>query len=89
MNDKLDAIDIEIEIVLGAAKVSLSEFNMLSKGSILDLGLQSGEQSFVLVNGEPIARGDVMVLEKNLGLRISNIFDEDDIIRFTRKYFGT
>ena len=87
--NNLDVVELELELVLGATNITLETFNSLTKGSILNLGLQSGEQSFLLVSGEPIARGDVMVLDKNMGLRISKVFDVDDILRFTRKYFGT
>ena len=53
------------------------------------MGILAGDQSFLLVNGSPIAKCEVLVFEKTMGLRIAKIFDEEDTLRLTRGYFGT
>ena len=87
--ESIEEISINVEVIMGAVELSLEEFSQIKKGSIIDLNIASGSPSFVLVNGEPIARGEILVIEKNLAIRLSKIYDEDDRIRYSRKYFGT
>ena len=87
--ESIEEISINVEVIMGAVELSLEEFSQIKKGSIIDLNIASGSPSFVLVNGEPIARGEILVFEKNLAIRLSKIYDEDDRIRYSRKYFGT
>jgi len=87
--DSIDEIATDFEACLGATTITLEDLSLLKPGSLIDLNLPAGSASFVLVNGEPIAKGEIMVFEKNLAIRINQIFDKDDIYYYPRKYFGT
>ena len=87
--ESIEEISINVEVIMGAVDLTLEEFSQIEMGSVIDLNIASGSPSFVLVNGEPVARGEILVLEKNLAIRLSKIYDENDIIRYPRKYFGT
>lgn len=87
--ESIDDITADLEVCLGATKMTLEDFTMLETGSIIDIGLPAGSPSFTLINGEPVAKGEIMVFEKNLAIRLNKIFDPDDIYYYPRKYFGT
>ena len=87
--DSIDDIKAELEVCLGAKKMTLTDFTTLEKGSVIDIGIPAGSPSFVLINGEPVAKGEIMVFEKNLAIRLNKIFDTDDIYYYPKKYFGT
>ena len=88
-NIKIEDVIGEVEVCLGATTMTVEEFGMLGKGSVVDIGIPAGEAAFVLVNGNPIGRGEIMVFEKNLAVRINSIFNSDQIYNYPKKYFGT
>ena len=87
--ESIDEIDTDFEACLGATTITLQDLALLKVGSLIDLNLPAGSPSFALVNGEPVAKGEIMVFEKNLAIRLNQVFDNDDVYRYPRKYFGT
>ena len=88
-NIKIEDVVGEVEVCLGATTITVEEFNRMSVGSIVGVGIPAGEAAFILVNGNPIGRGEIMVFEKNLAVRINSIFDSSEIYNYPKKYFGT
>jgi len=90
MIDKgLDDIELNLEFILGSAEISLDFLNNLKEDDIVSTEISTGEPTFLLVSGEPIARGDIMLDYKDINFRITKIFDSNDAIRFSKDYFGT
>jgi len=87
--ESIDEITTDFEACLGATTITLEDLSKLEKGSLIDLNLPSGSPSFVLVNGEPVAKGEIMAFERNLAIRLNQIFDKDEVYYYPRKYFGT
>lgn len=79
--------DMEIEFVaeLGQTKLSLNEILKLTKGSVIDLNKPAGESVESYVNGRIIGKGEVMVYEKNLAIRINEILDSTGVIYYLSK----
>ena len=75
-------LDMEVEFVsdLGETKLSIAEILDLSKGSIIDLGKPAGESVEAYVNGRILGKGEVMVYEKNLAIRINEILDSSAVL---------
>ena len=59
----LRRIPVTVQIVLGAAKLSLAEVAALKKGGVVRLDRRIGEPVDVLVNGRAIGRGEIVVVE--------------------------
>lgn len=80
--DYTGLLDMEVEFVslLGETELSISEILSLSKGSIIDLKKPAGESVESYVNGRILGRGEVMVYEKNLAIRINEILDSSAVI---------
>ncbi len=79
--------DMEIEFVaeLGQTTLTLGEILKLSKGSVIDLNKPAGESVESYVNGRIIGKGEVMVYEKNLAIRINEVLDSSGVIYYLSK----
>lgn len=73
--DLLMDIPLEISVELGRVKMMFREIVELGTGSIIELEKLAGEPVDVMVNGRPVARGEVVVIEDNFGVRITEILN--------------
>ncbi|WP_453996933.1 flagellar motor switch phosphatase FliY [Bacillus nitroreducens] len=80
LNMLLD-IPLQVTVELGRTKRSIKEILELSAGSIIELDKLAGEPVDVLVNGKLIAQGEVVVIEENFGVRITDIISQSDRIK--------
>lgn len=68
-------IPLEISVELGRVKMVVRDVLDLGAGSIVEIDKAAGEPVDVLVNGRPVARGEVVVIEDNFGVRITEILN--------------
>lgn len=75
-------LDMEVEFIsdLGATELSVAEILKLTKGSIIDLKKPAGESVESYVNGRILGKGEVMVYERNLAIRINEILDSSAVL---------
>lgn len=75
-------LDMEVEFVsdLGETEQTVAEILELHKGSIIDLGKPAGESVEAYVNGRILGKGEVMVYEKNLAIRINEVLDSSAVL---------
>lgn len=66
-------IDLNVVVEIGRVKKLVKEIVALRQGSIIELDKQAGEPVDIMVNGKLIARGDVVVIDDNFGVRITEI----------------
>ncbi len=80
-------LDMEVDFVaeLGSTKVTLRELLKLEKGSVIDLQKPAGESVETFVNGRIIGKGEVMVYERNLAIRVNEILDSNAVIYYLAK----
>ncbi|MDD3595427.1 MAG: flagellar motor switch protein FliN [Sulfuricurvum sp.] len=80
-------LDMEVEFVadLGQTTLSLGEILKLEKGSVIDLGKPAGESVESYVNRRIIGKGEVMVYEKNLAIRINEVLDSSAVLYYLSK----
>jgi flagellar motor switch protein FliN/FliY len=76
--DLLMDIPLEISVELGRVNMQVREVVDLGAGSIVEIDKAAGEPVDVLVNGRPVARGEVVVIEDNFGVRITEILSPQD-----------
>lgn len=87
MNNYEGLLDMEVTFTaeLGTAQISLGEILKFEKGSIIDLQKPAGESVDIFVNGRIVGKGEVMVYEKNLAIRLNEILDSDAIVYYLTK----
>ena len=75
-------LDMEVEFVsdLGETELSVAEILQLAKGSVIDLKKPAGESVESYVNGRILGKGEVMVYEKNLAIRINEVLDSSAVL---------
>lgn len=78
-------VPLDIEVVLGSTTKSIKEILSLGPGSIVELDKMADEPVEILVNGTLIAWGEVVVVNENFGVRITNILDPYERINHLRK----
>lgn len=76
--DLLMDIPLEISVELGRVKMVVKDVVELGSGSIVEIDKAAGEPVDVLVNGRLVARGEVVVIEDNFGVRITEILSPRD-----------
>ncbi|GAB6045253.1 flagellar motor switch protein FliN [Caminibacter profundus] len=85
--DYSNLLDTEVlfESDLGRIEMSIREILNLQRGSIIDLKKPAGESAEVYVNGRIIGKGEVMVYEKNLAIRLNEVLDANSLIYYLTK----
>jgi len=71
--DLIMSVPLEVAVEIGRTRKKVQEILALSKGSLVVLNKLAGDQVDVYVNGKCIAHGDVVVVDDNFGIRISEI----------------
>ncbi|MGX6608190.1 flagellar motor switch protein FliN [Micromonosporaceae bacterium Da 78-11] len=71
--DMLHDVEMEVSAELGRTKMSVRELLSLTPGGIVELDRAAGSPADLLVNGRLIARGEVVVVDENFGIRITEI----------------
>ncbi|MGG0738008.1 flagellar motor switch phosphatase FliY [Niallia taxi] len=77
LNMLLD-IPLKVTVELGRTKRSVKEILELSSGSIIELDKLAGEPVDILVNNRLIAQGEVVVIDENFGVRVTDIVSKSD-----------
>jgi flagellar motor switch protein FliN/FliY len=72
---RLSEIPMELSVEIGRTHMTVGETLDLRVGSVVALERLAGETADLLVNGSAIARGEVVVIEEQYGLRITEILD--------------
>ncbi len=79
--DLLLDVPVEIVAVLGRKKMLLRDILDLGPGALIELDKLAGENLDILVNGRIIARGEVVVVDENFGLRITEIVSPEERVK--------
>ena len=72
---RLAAVPVELSVEVGRARMTVGETLELREGSVITLDRMAGEPVDVLVNGTTIARGEVVVVDEQFGLRLTRVLD--------------
>jgi flagellar motor switch protein FliN len=70
---RLSAVPVDLSVEIGRARMSVGETLELREGSVVTLDRMAGEPVDLLVNGTPIARGEVVVIDEQFGLRLTQV----------------
>jgi flagellar motor switch protein FliN/FliY len=79
--DLLLDIELPLSVRFGQTELTLLHLTRLGPGSVIDLHRSADEPVDVLVSGKVIARGEVVVVEGNYGVRVTEVVSTADRIR--------
>lgn len=81
--DNLDLIldvPLNLSVVLGRSEKTVRDILSFNSGSVIELDKLTDEPLEILLNGKPIATGEVVVINENFGVRITNILSPNQRI---------
>lgn len=70
---RLQNVPVELAVEIGRTRMTIGDALALGIGSVVTVGRLAGDPVDLLVNGRVIARGEVVAIEEELGLRITEI----------------
>ncbi len=73
-------VPLEITVELGRTHKLIKEILEFSPGTVIELDKLAGEPIDILVNGKHIAKGEVVVIDENFGVRITDIVSVEERI---------
>ena len=79
--DMLLDIPLKVTVELGRTKRTIKDILDLSSGSIVELDKLAGEPVDILVNEKLIAQGEVVVIDENFGVRVTDIVSQTDRLK--------
>ncbi|MCL2101365.1 MAG: flagellar motor switch protein FliN [Fibromonadales bacterium] len=82
--DLLMDIELPIAIELGRAQMSLKRILELGPGAIVEMDRLAGEPVDILINGKVVARGEVVVVDENFGVRIKELVSPEERLKLLR-----
>lgn len=71
----LSNVKVSMTVEVGRTQITLQDLLRLSEGSVVELDRMAGDPLDILVNGTPIAKGEVVVVGEKFGIRFGEIVD--------------
>jgi flagellar motor switch protein FliN/FliY len=71
--ERLNDVMVELTVEVGRTRMTLGQALSLGPGSVVTLDRLADKPVDLLVNGRPIARGEVVVIDEEFGLRITEV----------------
>ena len=79
--DMLLEVELDVTIELGRKKMTIQEVLQLGKGSIIELSKLAGEPVDIFVNQKKLAQGEVVVVDENFAIRITNLIEKSERLK--------
>lgn len=73
-------VHLAATVELGRSKLIIRDILALGPGSVVELDKLAGEPADLLINGKPLARGEVVVIDDHFGLRVTEIMSPSERI---------
>ena len=70
---RLQDVPVELAVEIGRTRMTIGETLALRPGSIVTLDRLAGEPVDLLVNGKPLARGEVVAIDEEFGFRVTEV----------------
>ena len=77
------SVPLEISVEIGRTRRKVEDILSFSKGSLVVLDKLAGDQVDLFVNGLCVARGDVVVIDDNFGVRITEVLKHSELLNLT------
>lgn len=78
--DLLMGVPLDVSVEIGKAKRKIRDILDFGQGTVIELNKQAGAPVDIVVNGRLLARGDVVVIDDNFGVRITEIIGTKELI---------
>ena len=69
---------VPVEVILGSRLCTVEELAGLGEGTIIELDTLAGEPVVLHAAGRMIGRGEVVVIDENFGIRVTELISDDE-----------
>ena len=74
-------IPLQLSVRIGSTRMLIRDLLQLGQGSVIELDKLAGEPMEVLVNGKLVARGEAVVVNEKLGVRLTDVISPAERVR--------
>lgn len=78
-------VPLNVEIVIGTTKRKIKDIMEYTQGTVIELDKQAGAPVDIMVNGQLLAHGDVVVIDDNFGVRVTEIVGTKELLNSLEK----
>ncbi len=83
--DMLLDLSLPVSIELGKTSMMIKDILELERGSIIEFDKMASEPVDILINGKKMAEGEVVVIDKHFGIRITSLTEPTERLRTLRR----
>lgn len=82
--DMIMDVTLPVTVELGRARMQIQDIIKLAPGSVIELDKSSGDPVELYINDRPIAKGEVVIIDENFGIRLTSIVTTTERIKTLR-----
>jgi len=75
---KIENVETKLTVEVGSTFITIRDLLKLNVGSVVELDTVAGEQLRIMVNGVPVARGEIVIMGETLGIRFTDVITPDN-----------
>lgn len=75
---QVDAVNVEIQVVLGRSQLPMQQLLRMGRGAVIPLDAGVNEEVWILANNHPVARGEIQISEDRIAIAVTreaNVYD--------------
>jgi flagellar motor switch protein FliN/FliY len=75
---KIENVETKLTVEVGSTFITIRDLLKLNVGSVVELDTVAGEHLRIMVNGVPVARGEIVIMGETLGIRFTDVITPDN-----------
>ena len=80
MQNSLDAIEVELSVILGSTRLPIRQLLKMSRGAMIAFDAHHDEPSLVTVGGQPIATGRIQLDSERMAIEIVEVLPRGGVL---------
>lgn len=78
MPRQLDAVKVEISVILGRSKLPMHQLLRMGRGAVIPLDVRETDEVWILANDHPIAKGDITIDGDRMSVKVTGPANAQD-----------
>lgn len=78
MNNQVEAVNVEISVVLGRSVLPMAQLLRMGRGAVIPLDAHERDEVWILANNHPVARGEISIDDDRIAITVTRAADVYD-----------
>lgn len=78
MSRQIDAVKVEIAVILGRARLPMQQLLRMGRGAVIPLDTKESDEVWILANDHPIAKGDIQIEGERMSVKVTGSANVQD-----------